>query len=411
MAANRPRVDNLKFYAVLGLDRDATSAEIKQNYKKLVVKHHPDKGGDVETFRQITNAYEVLSDPEKRRAYDQFGVVGDASASVHTSPGPSNLFDFLFGNSGLGGFGGRGDAPKRHERLRTKDMVHKLSVSLEDVYSGQIRKVALTRSVVDADYGVASCRQCDGQGAYMRIYRRGPMIQQVQSTCENCSGVGKVFKMRSARHVVDVHIPKGVPDGHHIILRGAADEHPGAETGDVIFIVTGQEHGLFKRRGADLYMRKSILLVDALCGCSIEVQHLDRRQLLVQTMPGEVIKPVHIGLDSTAIDRLRLMKAVKGEGMPTFREPFRYGNLFLVLDIEFPDHLSPEAQDTLRRYLPSHKPASPEPSISQLDFEVHAMVDMDPAESFRQTEPYMKADKNAFDEDDDELSEYQRSRL
>merc|ERR1712070_1320577 len=121
------------------------------------------------------------------------------------------------------------------------------------------------------------------------------------------------------------------------------------------------------------------------CGYSVEVQHLDGRQLLVQTMPGEVIKPVDIGV--TGEGSLKFMKAVKGEGMPTFREPFRYGNLFLLLDIEFPNHLSPESQDALRRYLPSRKPASPERPISQDGFELHAMVDMNPAESFRQTEP------------------------
>merc|ERR1719161_274637 len=258
------------------------------------------------------------------------------------------------------------------------------------------------------------------------------MIQQMQSQCSACGGQGKSFKTKQEREILEVHIQKGSPDNHKVVFREMADEHPDADTGDVIFVLKQQEHAVFKRRGADLFIERKISLVEALCGFELEVEHLDGRKLLIKTAPGDIVKPMAQGFDpfadtenkmewevienadcpsidtvaqaeTTDVDTLkkacetqlkrkgidvgcfvvdknrayfkqatreevlaakkprkgctmyvlsdpnaksdlRMMKAVKDEGMPTYKNPFVHGNLFLILDIEFPDTLTAETQ-------------------------------------------------------------------
>merc|ERR1719221_2484324 len=268
------------------------------------------------------------------------------------------------------------------------------------------------------------------------------MIQQMQSQCNSCGGNGKAFTTKKEREVLEVLVQKGSPDGHKIPFREMADEHPDADTGDVIFVVKQQEHADFKRKGADLFIERKISLVEALCGFELELTHLDGRKLLIKTSPGEIVKPmaqnfdplakeegkatewevmedmdcpdidnvaqadttdvdtlkkacetqlmrqgIDVGVfvvdqnrayfkqgtreevfaakktrkgctmyvlsDPNAKQHLRMMKAVKDEGMPTFKNPFIHGNLFIILTIEFPDSLAPEAQKGIRALLPA----------------------------------------------------------
>merc|ERR1712232_887790 len=114
----------------------------------------------------------------------------------------------------------------------------------------------------------------------------GPMIQQMQSPCDACDGQGKSFKTRQDREVLEVTIQRGAPDNNKIVFREKADEHPNADTGNVVFELKQQEHKDFKRRGADLFLERKISLVEALCGFQMEITHLDGRKLLVKTEPG-----------------------------------------------------------------------------------------------------------------------------
>merc|ERR1740121_2008778 len=123
------------------------------------------------------------------------------------------------------------------------------------------------------------------------------MIQQMQSACGSCNGQGTVFKTKQEREVLEVHIQKGAPDGHKVVFREMADEHPDADAGDVIFVLKQQEHAEFKRKGADLFLERKISLVEALCGFEMEVNHLDGRKLLVKTNPGDIVKPMLQGFD------------------------------------------------------------------------------------------------------------------
>merc|ERR1719443_2330255 len=115
------------------------------------------------------------------------------------------------------------------------------------------------------------------------------MIQQMRAACDSCGGEGKSFKTKQEREILEVHIQKGSPDNHKVVFREMADEHPDADTGDVNFILKEQEHAVFKRRGADLFIEREISLVEALCGFELEVEHLDGRKLLIKTAPGDIV--------------------------------------------------------------------------------------------------------------------------
>lgn len=481
----RPKknADTTKFYKMLEVDKDADEKTIKTAYRKLAVKHHPDKGGDPEKFKEITRAYEVLSDSEKRSKYDRFGEDGLDS----DGPGgdPTDIFDAFFG----GGGGRRGGGGGGRRRQKTKDVTQPLKVTLEQLYNGQTKKMAITRQVIDKKRGVQECSECGGRGVKVEVIRMGPMIQQMQSACNTCGGTGKSFKTKQEREVLEVHVQKGSPDGHKIQFREMADEHPEADTGDVIFVCKQQEHADFKRRGADLFIERKISLVEALCGFEMELKHLDDRKLFIKTAPGEIVKPAARGFDpfadteskmeweiiedadcpdidnvaqadTTDIDTLkkacetqlkrkgidvgvfcvdgqrayfkqgsreeilaakktrrgctmyvladpnanahkRMMKAVKDEGMPTYKNPFVHGNLFLILTIEFPPSLAPDVQQSIRKLLP---PALNVPAIKEddKDVEVHNVTDIDPVVSFASNKVNMQAGGEAYDDDDDE---------
>lgn len=482
MGGGRPRkdVDTTKFYKLLGVEKNASTAEIKKAYRKLAITLHPDKpGGDAEKFKEVTRAYEVLSDDDKRKKYDRFGEEGMEDGGGD----PSDIFESFFGGGGRRGGGGR-------KRQKTKDVSQPLKVTLEQLYNGQTKKMAITRQVIDKKKGVQECSECGGRGVRVEVVRMGPMIQQMQSACGACGGQGKSFKTKSDREVLEVHIQKGSPDNHKVVFREMADEHPDADTGDVNFILKEQPHELFKRRGADLFIEKKISLVEALCGFEIEVTHLDGRKLKIKTAPGDIVKPMPQGFDpfedkeskmewevmencdcpdidnvaqadTTDIDTLkkacetqlkrkgidvgcfcvdsqrayfkqatreevlaakktrkgttmyvladpnanqgmRMMKAVKDEGMPTFKNPFIHGNLFLMLTIEFPDKLTPENQEAIRKLLP---PPLNVPKLKEGDegVEVHEVTDIDPVESYNSNKVNMKAGgADAYDEDDDD---------
>merc|ERR1712151_1127183 len=172
------------------------------------------------------------------------------------------------------------------------DVVQPLKVTLEQMYNGATKKMAITRQVIDKKKGVQQCSECGGRGVKVEVVRMGPMIQQMQSACNSCGGQGKSFSRKQDREVMEVHIQKGSPDGHKVVFHEMADEHPDHDTGDVVFVLKEQEHAEFKRKGADLYVERTISLVEALCGFELELNHLDGRKLLIKTSPGEIVKPM-----------------------------------------------------------------------------------------------------------------------
>jgi DnaJ family protein A protein 2 len=332
-------VDTTKLYETLELTKDASQKDIKKAYFRLSKIHHPDKGGDEHQFKEIAAAYEILSDPEKRKAYDKYGLEGVSDGAP--SAGGEDLFSMFFG----GGRSHRSRGPRKGPSTN-----HPLSVSLEDIYNGKTVKLAVTRKVIVGD--VKTCSDCDGRGMKMEIRQLGPgMIQQMQTTCPKCKGQGNMAETKSERKVLEVHIEKGAKDGQKISFKGAGDEMPGMEPGDINFIVKIKEHSQFVRRGADLLVQKKISLAQALTGFRFKVTHLDGRKLVIKSKPGEIIQPEATDSDHKVIP---FSKCIPQEGMPSLGNPFVKGNLYVVFRVEFPtdNTFSDEQIKVLKSILP-----------------------------------------------------------
>jgi len=375
-----PAADTTKLYEILGVSKESTQAEIKKAYRKLAIQHHPDKGGDEEKFKEITRAYEILSDEQKRSQYDQFGEEGVQDGGMGGGHA-RDIFETLFGGMG----GGRGGGGRQGGKRKGQDVVHAIKATLEQVYNGATRKLAINREVIDNSEPVTTCQDCDGRGVRVQIVRMGPMIQQSQSACQKCNGEGKKYKIKKEREILEVFIEKGAFHGQKITFANKADEAPNMEPGDVVFVVQEEAHPVFTRKGEDLFIKKSITLLEALTGFQMVITHLDGRKLIIKNRPGEIIKPVVEG---------RGLKAVKGEGMPTLKNPFVKGNLFILIDIVFPESL--EDSSELKKLLPG--PTEALVDENDHSYELHYVEDMEP--SGQGSRHHGSGGGEAYDEDD-----------
>lgn len=250
--------DTTKLYETLEIEKDASQKDVKKAYFRLSKLHHPDKGGDEHKFKEIAAAYEILSDPEKRKAYDQYGLEGVDDEGGAAARG-EDLFSMFFGGSR----GARRAGPRKGPSVN-----HPIKASLEDLYNGKKVKLAINRKVIVGES--KECEKCHGQGAVMEVRQIGPgMITQMQRTCDQCQGQGNTAKTKTERKILEVHIDKGMKNNQKISFRGMADEIPGRETGDINFIIQEKEHELFKRKGADLLVTKDISLNQAICGFTV----------------------------------------------------------------------------------------------------------------------------------------------
>uniref|UniRef100_A0A7S0T5D9 Uncharacterized protein n=1 Tax=Erythrolobus madagascarensis TaxID=708628 RepID=A0A7S0T5D9_9RHOD len=406
--SGRGPVDNKRFYELLGVGQDAGETELKKAYRKLAVKHHPDKGGDVEKFQEISHAFEVLSDPEKRQIYDTYGEQAlkegaGAGGGFHDA---NDIFEAMFGGSFFGG----GSSRRSRGPRKSEDVQYPIKVTLEDLYKGKTAKLAITRHRVctfckgkgaSSPDAVAPCGECGGKGIRVQFRQVGPgMVQQVQSVCSSCQGAGEIIpesarctnckgqKVVKERKVLEVFIDPGMQDGQRITFSGEADEEPGCLPGDVIIVVQQQPHTLFERRGRNLVITREIPLVDALCGVEFGIKHLDGRDLVIRSAPGEVIK-------SDAI------KAVAGEGMPTWKSPFDKGYLFVKFNVAFPPSIAPAQTAALQEVLGAVQRVGPMPEHA----DECEMMDFSPQ---MEREAFMNGDGTGMEDDDDDDRRGQR---
>jgi len=313
------------YYEVLNVTREASVEDIKKAYRKLALVSHPDKGGDPEVFKEVSEAYNVLSDPDKKERYDRFGHEGlDESM---TSGDPTDIF-----NSFFPGFGGGGFPPGFNVRFqsnqqpdnRKRDTVEELHLSLEEVFVGKRKQVTIERIAVDQSK-VKKCQTCKGQGKKVIIRQIGiGMIQQQVSDCDACVGSGffveeKYIETKKESLVFDV--PVGAPDGLQIRLPGKANDFPGRETGDLIFVVKHKPHKTFQVDGLNLILKLNINLLEAICGFSKVVKQLDNSNL--KLVSKTVIKPGD-------------NKIIRGEGL---RHQNSRGAIIVVFDVEFPSEI------------------------------------------------------------------------
>lgn len=390
----REPVDNESYYNALGVARDATEAQIKKAYRKLALKHHPDRGGDPDKFKEISEAYETLADQEKRRLYDEYGKEGVENGGA-PGGGAEDIFSAMFG-----GGGGRG-RPRGPRQVEPKQ--HRLRVSLEDLYNGKTSRLKISRKRLcgscngtgaKREGAERTCGTCGGRGMVMRVRQMGPMIQQIRTACPECNGAGNMIapqdrcdvchgnKVVDASKVLEILVEKGMKNGEKIVARGEGNEEPGATAGDIIFIIEEREHDTFKHRGADLLVIRHISLAQALCGFSDTITHLDGRVLKFTLEAGRLLKDQQV-------------MQIAGEGMPIRGNPYQKGNLFILFRVDIPDSLPIPVVDALREALGA--PAEP-----QLDGEEEEVqwTAVDP-ESFGQTASRSARD-NAYDDDDDD---------
>ncbi|CAG2058613.1 unnamed protein product [Timema podura] len=318
-----------------------------QAYRKLAKEFHPDKNPEAgDKFKEISFAYEALSDPKKRTQYDKYGIKAlQEGGHDGMGFGSDDIFSQLFGGSGLFGMGMGGmGGGMRSRRQRGEDTVHPLKVTLEDLYNGKTAKLHLSKNVLCAacngkgsKSGAShTCRACRGSGIRVAYRQLGPgMSQQIQTRCGECSGEGEVIidkdrctscrgkKVQNQTKILEVHVDKGMKENQKIYFRGEGDQQPDVEPGDIIIVLQQKAHETFQRQGDDLYISRTVTLTEALCGFNMLVTHMDSRGLVVRHPPGRIIKPGD-------------MKCIVGEGMPHHRNPFEKGNLYVKFDVVFP---------------------------------------------------------------------------
>lgn len=334
-------VKETKLYEVLGVAPDAGPDQIKKAYRKLALKYHPDKNpDDPEKFKDISAAFAVLSDEKKREVYDKYGEKGLKEGGGGDMGSPFDIFDMFFGG---GGGGRRGRQPDG--KAKGRNTVHQMKVTLEELYNGSVRQLALQKNVICSDCNgiggkegsVHKCDNCNGSGVDIKLRQIGPgMVQQIQQPCRECNQTGERIrekdrckkctgnKVVKERKVLKANIEKGMKDGQKIVFDSEGDQAPGTEPGDIIIVIDEKEHDVFVRKGRDLHMSMDIELVESLCGFTRVVTTLDKRSLVVSSIPGEIIRPNEL-------------KSVVDGGMPTYKSPFEKGRLVINFNIKFPE--------------------------------------------------------------------------
>jgi len=382
-----------KLYDLLGVSRNASDQEIKKAYHKLAKTHHPDKNPEsAEKFKEISFAYQVLTDENKRHIYDSQGLEGLKEGGAGGGGSMADIFGHLFGGSGgdpFGSFGGLfgggmggGGGGGRNRRRKGDDIAHPLKVTLEQLYKGDTRTLEISRKVIcqacngngGREGAKQSCATCRGQGIQIITRQLGPgMVQRMQQVCRDCNGEGEIINERDRcktcngkktidqKKKLEVIISPGSKHEQQVRFPGESDQAPNMEPGDVIIVLQQEPHALFQRSDDNLIMKHKINLVESLCGFQMVITHLDDRKIILTHPPNDPIAP----------DTYR---CVKGQGMINMRT-HDTGDLIIQFDVEFPPEKYFNDSEILKR-LESILPKRPHVDVPKGEHveEVH-MID------------------------------------
>lgn len=365
-------MDKKDYYEILGVSKNATDEEIKRAFRKLAKQYHPDinkEAGAEEKFKEIGEAYAVLSDPEKRRQYDQFGHAafqngGGFGNSGGFDMGDINLDDILndlFGGgfSGFGGFG-RSGRTSSSRASRGKDVRVVLNLTFEEAAFGCEKDVKLNLNVEcshchgKGGFGEKKCRTCGGAGRVLEQQQTIFGYMQTQKICPDCRGEGKSFD-----HICDdcngkgyvdktktltVTIPEGVDEGFQLRLSGKGNAGTnGGANGDVFIEFKIKEHPIFERDGSDIYLEVPITITEAALGCKKEIP----------TLYGNIILDIKAGTQNYT--KLK----IKNKGIKT-PNSFGKGNMYAVINIITPTKLDRKQKSLLQELADTDLEDAPE---------------------------------------------------
>lgn len=374
------------YYEVLGIQKGASEDDIKQAYRKAALKWHPDRwvsGTDAEKktaeekFKEASEAYSVLSDPQKRAKYDQFGFAGvDGAEGPDFSQGFGNLNDILenlfggrfsFGGGGFdfGNFGFGGGSQRQGTRtMRGRDIRTRVKLTLEEIQNGCDKEVTIERNRPCPDCSgrgtrnesdIKTCPSCKGSGQVGQTVNSFFGRTVTYSTCPQCNGEGKIVSnpcrrcggtgLERKKETIRVHIPAGVENGMQITVRGEGHAAPrGGMNGDLLIVVEEQPHSQFKREGENLFYTRVISVTDAILGCELTIPCLD----------GPYKLKLDPGTQSGTVQRLR------GKGMPAVNG-YGKGDLYVKILVWIPRKLRGADKEAVEK-LAASSAVKPDPS-------------------------------------------------
>ena len=367
------------YYEVLGVDKNVTPEELKKAYRKLALQYHPDRNpGNKEAeekFKEAAEAYDVLSNPEKKARYDQFGMAGMDGAYAQGGMDMNDIFSQfgsifgdLFGGGRFSGFSGFGGGSQRRVAHGTNLRI-KVKLTLEEIDHGCEKKIKVSKYVPcktcngsgAKDGGLETCQHCHGTGVVTEVRRTILGQMQTQSVCPHCGGEGRVVKDKchdchgdgivKSEEIININIPAGVQDGMQLAMHGQGNAAPrGGVAGDLIVLIEEQEHDLFERQDANLYYNAFITFSQAAMGAAIEIP----------TLSGKVKIKVEPGTPSGRVVRLR------GKGLPILNGYGR-GDMLVSLNVWVPKALTKDEKKLLEQ-LDEHDNFKPNPTKQERGF-------------------------------------------